>query len=98
MFCSNFLCKSLNAVCADYLVIFRELLIFFFFFFFLLLFFQKQASEDHLIQGNLLKAMLLNEKNKAVLKRKYVKISLYTPNIFHMGQEVMFTNKHTVAS
>ena len=33
-------------------------------------------------------------ENKAILKRKYMEISLYTPNIFHLGQELMFT-KHT---
>ena len=32
-------------------------------------------------------------KNKAMLKRKCMEITLYTPNIFHLGQE-MFT-KHT---
>ena len=79
--------------CADYLIIFKDLLTFFF-----ATFFQKQASKDHFIQGNLLKTMLLNEKSKAVLKRKYMKISLYIPNIFHVGQEVMFTNKHNFAS
>ena len=29
-------------------------------------------------------------KNKAILKRKCMKISLYTPNVFHLGQEAMF--------
>ena len=33
-------------------------------------------------------------KNKAMLKRKCMEITLYTPNIFHLGQEEMFT-KHT---
>ena len=32
-------------------------------------------------------------KNKATLKSKCMEISLYTPNIFHLGQEVMLT-KH----
>ena len=36
-------------------------------------------------------------KNKAMLKRKYMEISFYTPNIFHLGQEVMFT-KYTFTS
>ena len=67
-----------------------DLLIFFF-----AAFFQKQASKDHLIQGNLLKTMLLNEKNKAILKRKYMKISLYTSNIFHLAQEVINVHKLT---
>ena len=30
-------------------------------------------------------------KNKAILKSKCMERSLYTPNIFHLGQEVMFT-------
>ena len=54
---SHFVCKNLNALCADYLLIFRDLLTFFF-----ATFFQKQASNDHLTQGNLLKWTLLNEK------------------------------------
>ena len=29
-------------------------------------------------------------KNKAILKRKLMKISLCTANIFHLGQKVMF--------
>ena len=29
-------------------------------------------------------------KNKAILKRKCMEISLYTFNIFYVGQEVMF--------
>ena len=36
-------------------------------------------------------------KNKAILKRKYMEISLFTANIFHLGQEVMFT-EHTFTS
>ena len=55
--------------------------------------FQKQASKDHLTQGNLLKTMLLNEK-QSDLEREMYEISLYTPNIFHLGQELMFA-KHT---
>ena len=54
---SRFPCKNLNAVCADYLLIFRDLLTFFF-----ATFFQKEASNDHLTKGNLLKWTLLNEK------------------------------------
>ena len=53
---SDFVCKSLIAVCAD-LLIFRDLLTFFF-----ATFFQKEASNDHLTKGNLLKWTLLNEK------------------------------------
>ena len=34
-------------------------------------------------------------KNKAILKRKCMEISLYTPNIFHLGQKVMFA-KHVL--
>ena len=30
-------------------------------------------------------------KIKAILKRECMERSLYTPNIFHVGQEVMFT-------
>ena len=30
--------------------------------------------------------------NKAILKRKCMEISLYAPNIFQLGQEVMFNN------
>ena len=30
-------------------------------------------------------------KNKAISTRKCMEISLYTPNIFDLGQEVMFT-------
>ena len=59
---------------------------------FICFFFQKHALKGHLMQGNLLKTTL--KENKAVLKRKYIEISLYTPNIFHLGQEVIFT-KHT---
>ena len=51
---SHFLCKNLNAVCDDYLIIFRYLLTFFF-----ALFFQKQVSKDHITQGNLLKTTLM---------------------------------------
>ena len=40
--------------------------------------FQKQALKDHLTQGNLV--------------WKCMAISLYTPNIFQLGQEIMFTN------
>ena len=54
---SHFVCKNLNGVCADCLLIFRDLVTFFFG-----IFFQKQASNDHLTQGNLLKWTLLNEK------------------------------------
>ena len=30
-------------------------------------------------------------KNKAILKKKCMGLSLYTFNIFHLGQEIMFT-------
>ena len=53
---SHFVCKNLNAVCADYLLFLR------FYNIFLCYVFQNQASNDHLIQGNLLKWTLLNEK------------------------------------
>ena len=36
-------------------------------------------------------------KNKAILKRKFMSIFRYTPNIFQLGQEVMLT-KHTFTS
>ena len=36
-------------------------------------------------------------KNEAILKRKCMEISFHTANIFHQGQEVMFT-KHTFTS
>ena len=45
---------------------------------FLCYFFQKQASKDHLTQGNLLKAMLLNEKQSNLEKGMYGNISLYS--------------------
>ena len=35
-------------------------------------------------------------KNKAILKRKWMELSLYTPNIFHVGQEVIFKKKYFV--
>ena len=54
---SHFVCQNLNAVCVDHLLIFWDLLTLFF-----TTFFQKQASNDHLIQGNLLKWTLLSEK------------------------------------
>ena len=40
--------------------------------------FQKKASKDHLTQGNLV--------------WKCMEMSLYTPNIFQLGQEIMFIN------
>ena len=55
---------------------------------FLCYIFQKQASKDHLTQGNLLKTTLINEKQYNLEKE------MYTPNIFQLGQEVMLT-KHT---
>ena len=65
---------------------------------FLCCFFQKQASKDHLTQENLLKTTLLNEKQNNLEKEmKCMEISHYTPNIFHLGQEVMFT-KYTFTS
>ena len=33
-------------------------------------------------------------KKKAILKRKCMEISIYAPNIFQLGQKVVFT-KHT---
>ena len=70
---SHFLCKNLNAVCADYLIIFQDLLRIFF-----ATFFQKQASKDHLAQGNLLETTLLNEKQTDLEKEMYGNISLYS--------------------
>ena len=43
---------------------------------FLCYFFQKQASKDHLTQGNLLKTTLLNEKQSNLEKEMYGNISL----------------------
>ena len=71
-------------VCADYLIIFQNLLNFFFATFFL-----KQASKDYLTQANLLK-MLLSE-NKAILKRKCKEIPLYS-QYFPLGLEAMFSD------
>ena len=70
---SHLLCKNLNAVCADYLIIFGYLLTFFF-----ATFFQKQASKDHWTQGNLLKIMLLNKKQSNLEKEMYGNIFLYS--------------------
>ena len=54
-----------------YLIIFWDLLRIFF-----AIFFQKQASKDHLTQGNLLKTTLLNEKQSNLEKEMYGNISL----------------------
>ena len=43
------------------------------------------------------KTTVLNEKKKTIMKRKYMEISLYTTNIFNLGQKVMLT-KHTLTS
>ena len=43
-----------------------------------LLFFQKQASKDHLTQGDLLKTALLNEKQSNLEKEMHGNISLYS--------------------
>ena len=48
--CSHFVCKKLNVAGADYLLIFWDLLTLFF-----ATFIQKQASNNHLTKGNLLK-------------------------------------------
>ena len=45
---------------------------------FLCYFFQKQPSKDHLTQGNLLKTMLLNEKQSNLEKEMHENISLYS--------------------
>ena len=45
---------------------------------FLCYFFWKQGSEDHLTQGNLLKTMLLNEKQSNFEKEMYGDISLHS--------------------
>ena len=53
-----------------------------------------QTSKDHLIQGNLLKTTLLNEKQNNLEKEMYGNISLYSQFVFHLGQELMFM-EHT---
>ena len=63
---SHFLCQSLSAVCADYFDYFLR-----FVKNFLCYFFQKQATKDHLTQGNLLKTTLLNEKQSNLDKEMY---------------------------
>ena len=73
---SHFLCKSLNVVCADYLIIFWNLLRLLFATFFKCRL-QKQASKDHLTQGNILKTTL-NEKQSNLEKEMYWNISLYS--------------------
>ena len=55
--------------------------------------FQKEASKDHLTQGNLLKTTLFNKKQSNLKKEMYENISLYC-QYFPPGTEVMFT-KHT---
>ena len=45
---------------------------------FLCYFFQKQASKDNLIQGNLLKTTLVNEKQSNLGKEMYGNISFYS--------------------
>ena len=67
---SHFFCKILNAVCADYFIIFQYLLTFFF-----ATFFQNQTSKDHLTQGNLLKTTLFYEKQSNLEKEMYGNIS-----------------------
>ena len=60
--CSHFVCKNLNVAGADYLLIFWDLLTLFF-----ATFIQKQASNNHLTKGNLLKwktKKLYEMKNK----------------------------------
>ena len=44
----------------------------------LIYFFHKQLSNDHLTQGNLLKTMLLNEKQSYLEKEMYRNVSLYS--------------------
>ena len=88
---SHFLWKTVNAVCGDYLIIFRDLLTVFFFFFFFANFFIKSTFKDHLMQGNLLKATSLNEKQINLEKEKYGNMSLYSQYFS------MFT-KHTFTS
>ena len=55
------------------LIIFGDMLRIFFCYFF-----QKQASKDHLTQGNLLKTKLLNEKQSDLEKEIYGNISLFS--------------------
>ena len=80
---SHFLCKNLDAVCADYF--WRYVKNFFCYFF------QKQASKDHLKQGNLLKTTLLNEK-QSNLERKCTEVYLYSATNFHLEHEVISQN------
>ena len=49
---------------------------------FLCYFFQKQASKDHLTQGNILKAMWLNEKQSNLEKKMYIWNYLFILPIF----------------
>ena len=51
---------------------------------FSLLLFQKQASNDQLTKGNVLKTMLIKDKQSNFEKEMYG--FFYTPNIFHLGQ------------
>ena len=62
----------------------------FFFFFFWLLFF-KSTLKDHLMQGNLLKATSLNEKQINLEKEKYGNMSLYS-QYFSMFTTHTFTS------
>ena len=84
---SHFLCKNLNTVCTDYLITFRDLLRFVF-----ANFFQKQASKDHLTQGNLFKTTSLNEKQSNLKKEMNKNILLYS-QYFSSGRE---SNAHKI--
>ena len=57
-----------------------------FFNIFLCYFYQKQALKDHLTQGNLLKTVLLNEKQSNLEMEMYGNMSLYS-QYFSPGAE-----------
>ena len=72
---NTFFLQNTSGGCfCDYLIIFWVLRTFFFATFF----FQKQASKDHLSEGNLLKTTLLNEKQSNLEKKMYGNTSLYS--------------------
>ena len=63
----------------------------------MLLFFQKHASKDHLAQGNLLKAILLNEKQNNLEKEMCGNISLYSQYFLSgVGSNVHLTKKSSI--
>ena len=68
---SHFLCKNPMRMRWLFDCFFRFVNIF------LCYLFQKQASKDHLTQGNLLKTTLFNKKQSNLEKEMYASISLY---------------------